>query len=103
MKKLVLLLILTPFILSLSAQEKRVKSKVISATVYSQGAQITRVAKFKGALLRRILKGTIESETLKEYCVERANAFRANKQSILENLEAYRKLIKQQELEDSQK
>ncbi len=30
----------------LNAQEKRVKSKVVSATVYSQGAQITRVAKF---------------------------------------------------------
>lgn len=47
MKKLALLIILIPFLANtLSAQEKMVKSKVVSATVYSQGAQITRIAKF---------------------------------------------------------
>ncbi len=38
---------LIPFLANnISAQQKMVKSKVISATVYSQGAQITRVTKF---------------------------------------------------------
>ncbi|RPH31177.1 MAG: mucoidy inhibitor MuiA family protein [Bacteroidales bacterium] len=47
MKKLILLAILIPLLTTLlPAQEKRVKSKVVLATVYSQGAQITRVAKF---------------------------------------------------------
>lgn len=47
MKKLILLMIFAPFLAStISAQQKMVKSKVISAIVYSQGAQITRVAKF---------------------------------------------------------
>lgn len=46
MKRIILVALLVPFLIaSASAQEKRVKSKVISATVYSQGAQITRVAK----------------------------------------------------------
>ena len=47
MKKLILLLLLSPFLANtISAQQKMVKSKVVSATVYSQGAQITRAAKF---------------------------------------------------------
>lgn len=47
MKKSILLFISLPFLAgTIYAQEKMVKSKVVSATVYSQGAQITRVAKF---------------------------------------------------------
>lgn len=47
MKQLAIAFLLSVFIVgSVSSQDKQVKSKVISATVFSQGAQITRVAKF---------------------------------------------------------
>lgn len=46
MKKALLILLLMPLLaLTSTAQEKRVKSKVVSATVYTQGAQVTRTAK----------------------------------------------------------
>lgn len=47
MKKSILLFVLLPFLVNnIFAQERKVKSKVISATVFSRGAQITRIAKF---------------------------------------------------------
>jgi len=45
MKKALLILLIPLFALTSNAQEKRVKSKVVSTTVYTQGAQITRTAK----------------------------------------------------------
>lgn len=101
MKKLILLLILTPFILSLSAQEKRVKSKVVSATVYSQGAQITRVAKFnlekgENRVVFTNLPPSLDENSIQINCAEATIVSVTNQKNMLDSLSQNVEFIKLQ-------
>lgn len=92
MKKIILLLILLPFLtISLSAQEKMVKSKVVSATVYSQGAQITRVAKFnldkgENKVVFTNLPPNIDESSIQVNCSDATILSVSNQKNMLDSL-----------------
>ncbi len=101
MKRLIVLLILASFTISLNAQEKRVKSKVVSATVYSQGAQITRVAKFnldKGdnRVVFTNLPPSLDEGSIQISCAEATIVSVTNQKNMLDSLSQNAEFIKLQ-------
>lgn len=91
MKRLIVLFILTFFAVSLNAQEKRVKSKVVSATVYSQGAQITRVAKFnlekgENKVVFSNLPPSLDENSIQINCAEATIVSVTNQKNMLDSL-----------------
>ncbi len=101
MKKLLVLFILTPFVLYLNAQEKRVKSKVVSATVYSQGAQITRVAKFnldkgESRVVFTNLPPSLDENSIQINCAEATIVSVTNQKNMLDSLSQNAEYIKLQ-------
>lgn len=101
MKKIILLLLITPFLLNLSAQEKRVKSKVVSATVFSQGAQITRVAKFnlekgENRVVFTNLPPSLDENSIQINCAEATIVSVSNQKNMLDSLAQNPEYIKLQ-------
>jgi len=91
MKKGLLFLLLPLIALTSNAQEKRVKSKVISATVYAQGAQITRVAKVyldkgENRVVLTNLPPSLDESSIQVSCGEATIVSVTNQKNMLDSL-----------------
>jgi len=92
MKKLILLFISLPFLAgTIYAQEKMVKSKVVSATVYSQGTQITRIAKFnldkgENRVVFTNLPPSLDESSIQVNCSEATIVSVSNQKNMLDSL-----------------
>jgi len=91
MKKGLLFLLLPLLALTSNAQEKRVKSKVISATVYVQGAQITRVAKVyldkgENRVVLTNLPPSLDESSIQVSCGEATIVSVTNQKNMLDSL-----------------
>jgi len=102
MKKALLILLLMPlFALTSTAQEKRVKSKVVSATVYTQGAQITRVAKVyldkgENRVVLTNLPPSLDESSMQVNCGDATIVSVTNQKNMLDSLTQSQEFLKLQ-------
>jgi len=109
MKKTLLILLLLPLLtITSTAQEKRIKSKVVSATVYSQGAQITRTAKLildkgENRVVFTNLPPSIDESSIQVSCSDAIIVSVSSQKNMLDSLsqsQEFQKLLgKKKELE----
>jgi uncharacterized protein (TIGR02231 family) len=92
MKKLAFVILLIPFIVNTNfAQNKQVKSKVVSVTVYSQGAQITRIANFnldkgENKVVFSNLPPTLDESSIQVSCSDATIISVSNQKNMLDSL-----------------
>ncbi|NVO08343.1 MAG: mucoidy inhibitor MuiA family protein [Bacteroidales bacterium] len=102
MRRAAIFTLLFPFVIGTTfAQQKHIKSKVVSATVYTQGAQITRVAKInldkgENRVIFTNLPPNLDESSIQISCVEATIVSVSCQKNMLDSLSQNPEFIKLQ-------